>query len=372
MKEIHPGMRLAYFLLCIILSIYGLIMARDFLYPLAIGILFSYLLYPWVNYLEKKGFPRILAILTCIVLAAVLVAFLAAFILERFSQFMDDLPSFREKTINHLDALQRYLEDNFGIPSERLRNFLLEQIFSISTKSAEIFSATTHTVFTILMQPVFVFLFLYYRTKFAYFILKLVGRKNRIITVGVLREISRLVTRYLLGMTTVVFIMCIINSVGYWIIGIKYFMLLGIIASLGSFIPYFGTFIGGSITFTFALLTEDSGIYALRVAIFVYAVHFVENNILTPNIVGHNVRINPFVIILSLIASAMIWGLPGMIVVIPFLAMIYVIIRKIPGLHSYAYLIGTSGTRKHALTAENIRRFLHKIKTSRKNRVDPA
>lgn len=367
MTSTNKGMRLAYFLLTVILLIYGLIMARDFLYPLAIGILFSYLLYPWVNYLEKKGFPRIVAILGCIVVAAVVFVFLAAFILERFSLFMDDLPSFRMKTINHLDSLQRYLENNFDIPSERLRDFLLEQIFSISTKSAEIFSATTHTVFAILMQPVFVFLFLYYRTKFAYFILKLVGRENRMIAVGVLREISKLVTRYLMGVATVVLIICIINSFGYWVIGIKYFLLLGIIASLCSFIPYFGTFIGGAITFIFALLTEDSGIYAVRVAIFVYVVHFIENNILTPNIVGHNVRINPFVIILSLIASAMIWGVPGMIVIIPFLAMVYVIIKEIPGLHSYAYLIGMSGTRKHALTLENIRRFLHNLRMGRKN-----
>lgn len=366
MKPQYSGVRLTYFLLSIILLIYGLILARDFLYPLTIGILLSYLLYPGVNLLEKKGLPRIVAILACIVLAAVVFGFVAAFILKRFNLFMNELPSFREKTISHLETLQGYLENNFGIPSERLKNFILERIFDISAKSVEIFSATTHTVFTILMQPVFVFLFLYYRTKFAYFILQLVGRENRIIAINVLREISKVVAKYLLGVATVVFIMCFINSIGYWIIGIKYFLLLGVVAALFSFIPYFGTIIGGAITFTFALLTEDSSIYALRVAVFVYIVHFIENNILSPNIVGHNIRINPFVIILSLIAGAMMWGLPGMLVVIPFLAMFYVIIKKVPSMQSYVYLIGTRGTRKHALTIRNIKGFFRGLKSKGK------
>ena len=91
------GQRLTYFLLAIFLVIYGLILARDFLYPLAFGILLSYLLYPIVNFFEKKSLPRILSILLTIVLALVLFAALAFFILKRISLFMDDLPVFQGK-----------------------------------------------------------------------------------------------------------------------------------------------------------------------------------------------------------------------------------------------------------------------------------
>ncbi len=369
MKQSYLNIRFAYFLLSVTLLIFGLIVARNFLYPLAFGVLFSYLLYPGVNYLEKRGFPRILAILINIILVGAIFGFAIAFILKRSDLFLQELPALREKTISHLNALQIFLEEHFGIPAEGLKNFLQEQIFNITAKSVEFFSATTHTVFAILMQPVFIFLFLFYRTKIAYFILKMVGRNNRIIAVNILREISRITPRYLLGVATVVLILCFVNSVGYWIIGIKYFLLLGIIASLFSFIPYFGTIIGGLVTTTYAFLTEDTAIYALRVLIFVYIVNFIENNILTPNIVGHNVRINPFVIIISLIAAGMIWGLPGMIVVIPFLAMFYVVIKKIPRMQSYAYLMGTHGTKKHALTIEKIKVFLRKIIPGWKNKA---
>jgi predicted PurR-regulated permease PerM len=356
------GMRLTYFLLSIILVIYGLIVARDFLYPLAFGILLSYLLYPIVNYLEKKGMPRIMSILIPIIIALVLFVFLAIFVLKRVNLFMDELPAFREKTVTHIENMQRYIESEFGIPAERFKNFLLSRLFDIGTESGKIFSTTTGTLFVILMQPVYVFLFLYYRTKFAYFFLKIVGRQNRLITVRVLREIATVVTRYMLGVATVVLILCVFNSIGLLVIGIKYPLLLGVISALFSFIPYFGNFIGGSIPFVFAMLTEDSQVYALRIAIFVYIVHVFENNILSPNIVGNNIRINPFVIILGLIAGSMIWGIPGMLVVIPFLAMLHIVLKKIPGMQPYVFLLGTRGTSKHAITLPNIRRSFEVLK----------
>jgi predicted PurR-regulated permease PerM len=361
MNSKYTGMRLTYFLLSVILVIYGLIMAKQFLYPLAFGILLSYLLYPIVNFLEKKGMPRILSILLPIIAAMTAFIFLAFFVLNRIGMFMDDLPYFREKTVEHIESFQHYIENEYGLPAERFKNFLLTQIFDLGTKSGKIFSSTTGTIFVIFMQPVYVFLFLYYRTKFAYFFLKVVGRQNRLIAVRVLRDIAGVVTRYMLGVTTVVLILCVFNSAGLYLIGIKYSLLLGVISALFSFIPYFGNFIGGLIPFTFALLTENSSVYAVRIAIFVYIIHFFENNILAPNIVGNNIRINPFVIILGLIIGAMIWGLPGMLVSIPFLAMLNIILKVVPGMQPYEYLLGPRGTKHHALTVTNIKKFLKKF-----------
>jgi predicted PurR-regulated permease PerM len=267
------------------------------------------------------------------------------------------MPYFREKAVQHIDDVQNYLKENYNISSTRFRNLLLSGLFNLEEQSGKIFQTTAGTAFAILMQPVFVFLFLFYRTKFAYFILQLAGSKNRLITIKILREIAQVVTRYMLGVTSVVLILCVFNSIGLLIIGIKYPILLGVVSALFSFIPYFGNFIGGSIPFLFALLTEDSMVYSLRIFIFVYIVHFFENNILSPLIVGNNIRLNPFVIILGLIAGAMIWGIPGMLVTIPFLAMLHIILKRSPGMQAYSYLMGPRGTKRHTLNLENLKRF---------------
>jgi predicted PurR-regulated permease PerM len=363
MRRTYPfGFRLTFVLLSIGLTIYSLILARDFLYPLCFGILLSYLLYPIVNFLEKKGVPRILAILAGILGGALVFTFIGMFVFKKINMFTDELPLFRQKMIHHIEQFQYYINEDMGIPGDSLKNFLLGYIMDIGTQSEKIFSATTGTIFTVLMQPVYIFLFLYYRTKFAYFILKITGRKNRPMVVRILKEIATVVTRYMLGVTTVVLILCVFNSAGYLIIGIQYPLLLGVVSALFSFIPYFGNFIGGSIPFLFALLTEDSLIYSLRIFIFVYIVHLLENNILSPNIVGNNLRINPFAIIIGLIMASMVWGLPGMLIIIPFLAMLKIIFKNVPSMQPYSYLLGQRGTRRHALTVENIRKFAGKFR----------
>jgi predicted PurR-regulated permease PerM len=368
MEPKYIGKRLTYLIIPVFGIIYTLILARDFLYPLAFGILLSYLLYPIVNYLEKKGFPRILSILLAILAAVAGFVAIAIFVLKRVNLFMDELPRLREMTVNHIESFQKTLETDFGIPAEGLKEFLINNIFDLGNRSEKIFAATTGTVFAIFMQPVYVFLFLYYRTKFAYFYLKIVGRENRHIAIAALREIASVVTRYMLGVTMVVLILCFFNSAGLLIIGIKYPLLLGVISALFSFIPYFGNIIGGMVVITFALLTGDSTLFAFRAVIFTFVVHFVENNILSPNIVGNNIRINPFVIILGLIMGAMIWGIPGMLVTIPFLAMFKIVLKKIPSMQAFAFLMGTRGTKKHELTLQGIKDFFVKIKNWRSSR----
>lgn len=350
-----------YTLLAIILSIYGIIVAKNFLYPITFGILLAYLLYPVANYLEKKNFPRIISIFFSLILSVTVVFFTIFFLYKQLSVLLDDFPGLRRKAISNIELLLSSIESTFGISDDKFELFLkdiVDAIFESGSKSINsILSATTSILFKIGILPVYVFLFLYYRTKFAYFILKIAGKNRRETTIKILKDISTIASRYMLGVATVVLILCVVNSFGLIIIGVKYAIILGIISAICNFIPYFGTLIGASIPLIFALLTGDSPILALRVLILFAIIQFLENNILTPNIVGYNVKISPLFIIFSLIVAAMLWGIPGMLVVIPFLAMFKIVINNIERFEPYAYLLDTRGTQRHAITIGNIRRF---------------
>ncbi|MBP1669573.1 MAG: hypothetical protein H6Q21_1939, partial [Bacteroidetes bacterium] len=155
MKRSYPfGFRLTFVVLSIGLTVYGLILAKDFLYPLAFGMLLSYLLYPIVNFLEKKGVPRILAILTGIIAGALVFTFIGIFVFKRISMFTDELPLFRQKMITHIEQFQAYINEDMGIPGDQLKNFLLGYLMDIGSQSEKIFSATAGTIFTVFMQPV--------------------------------------------------------------------------------------------------------------------------------------------------------------------------------------------------------------------------
>lgn len=364
--KLPTAQKFSFFLLSIILVFYVLIAAKMFLYPLALAVLFAYLLFPLANFLEKKRFPRILAILFSIILLLTVITFIGFFVYRKLGVFVGDFPTFRVKAISRIDEMERTISSLFGISDLQLTDFLRSRVSGMFEEGSNVFNkaftATTGTLFRLGILPVFIFMFLYYRTKFAWFIMKLVPREKQLLTLNVLREASKVASRYMGGIFTVVFVLCIVNSFGLYLAGIRYAITLGIIAAIFNFIPYFGTIIGYSIPFVFALLTGDSAEPAFKVLGVFLIVQFTENNILTPNIVGNYVKINPFMIILGVIAGGMVWGLPGMFVVIPFLAILRIISEHIPALHPYVYLLGTGGTRRHALTGENIRKFLNRVR----------
>jgi len=358
--------RFSFFLLAIILVFYILIAAKLFLYPVALGILFAYLLFPITNYLEKQKIPRIIAILISLILLLTVVSGAVLFIYKKIGGFVGDFPTFRSKALSNIDILESYLGQLFGISDLSLVDFLRARVANLFDAGSNFFnkafSATTGTLFRLGILPVFIFLSLFYRTKFAMFILKLSPPDKRFVTLDILKGISKVTSRYMGGVFIVVFILCFLNSGVFILIGLKYAVVLGVIAAIWNFIPYFGTIIGFSFAFAFALLTGDSPNMALKVFLAYLFIQGTENYILTPNIVGHSVNLNPFIIILGLIAGGMVWGIAGMFVIVPTLAMIRVICEHVESLHPYVYLLGIKGARKHALTAENIKRFLTRYK----------
>src|SRR5690606_13234400 len=212
------------------------------------------------------------------------------------------------------------------------------------------FTATTGTAVKIGLIPVYIFFLLYYRNKFASFLLQLIPSTKHDKTTSILGQISQVTKKYMSGLFIVVLILCVLNSLGLFYVGVRYALLLEIISALFDFIPYFVTLIGGAVPLLFTLLMSDTPHKAIGVVILFLIIQFIENNILTPNIVGGNVKLNPFITILSIIIGGILWGVPGMIISVPVLGMFKMVCEHVSGLSPYAYILGTEGTERHAIT----------------------
>jgi predicted PurR-regulated permease PerM len=302
--------------------------------------------------------PRIPASLLSITLFMGIVGFGIILIYKQTGRLIDDLPLYKSQALKNIDQVETFIEDQFGLRDLRLVEFLRERIkffFEAGSDAMnEAFTNAAGIVFRVGILPVYIFLFLYYRTKLAYFILKLISREQRTVAVKVLGDFSKVVARYMGGVSTVVLILAGINTTGLFVIGVENAIVFGIISATCSFIPYFGNLIGGSIPFIFTLLTSDNPLIPLKVVVLFWLVHIFENNILSPNIVGNSLRLNPMVIIIGIVAGGTIWGIPGMFSVVPILAMLNIMSENVENLHAFSFLLGPSGTRKHALTKENI------------------
>jgi predicted PurR-regulated permease PerM len=349
-----------FFLLFTILFFYGVIIAKNFLSTLVLGVIFSYLIFPLVRFLEEKArFPRVLANLLSIVLLIAILTFAIYILYKNVELITQDMPVLVQKAQSNLDQLESFIETTFGYSAESQNLFIddaIKELFNVSGNfTRSIFRGTTSTVFTLGLMPVFMFYMLYYREKFFRFIIMAVPSKREEDARVIIKRITNLIPRYVGGIFTVVFILCILNSLGLYIIGIKYAILFGIISALFNVIPYFGTWIGASIPFTFALLTGDTPGLALGVLLLFVIIQFLENNILTPNITGTYVSLNPLFTIFFIIIGGMVWGIVGMFVVIPVGAVLKIVFEQSKSLKPYAYLIGaTEENRKRAVWRQKL------------------
>lgn len=353
------------FIISIVITIF--ILAKSILVPLLLSIFITYLLYPLVWNIEKRGVHRGVSIILVLLVVTIVFGGITTLLSVKLSNMSVDFDEIIQQFDEKSSALQSAVQSTTGINGNTLDNYLekaSKNLLSTSQSILEsIFSATSAVIFQIGLLPVFVFFFLFYRTKSAYFIFRLVGRENKALALHILREISNVTTKYLGGLFVVVAILAVLNSIGLLIIGVEHPVIFGVLAAVLNLIPYIGTFIGGLIPFIFVLFTSpDPASLLIKIVVVFSIVQFLENNLITPNIVGNSIKINPLAIIIGMLFANMIWGIAGMLVVMPILAILKVVMRNIDDFKPYAYLISNRGTEKHDLNINLLDKIKKKIK----------
>ncbi len=321
---------------------------------MAISVFLTYMLYPLVWKIERKGVNRAVSILIVLLLTFLLFGGAVLFVSVKVSNATINIEVIKEEVETRSDSLMHSMEDITGINSTTISTYMEKAISNLGTswqeKVGNIFSKTTTTLFQIGILPVLIFFFLFYRTKTAYFIFKLVGRKSKPTAVKVLKEIADVATKYLTGQLLVILVLSVLNTAGLYIVGVPNGIVFGILAAFLNLIPYLGMLMGNIITILYVLITvPDSASMAFHVFLVFAVIQFLENNLITPNIVGNNIKINPFAIIVGVLFANLVWGIAGMLIVIPFLAILKIIMRNVDDLKPFAYLISDRGMEKQKM-----------------------
>jgi predicted PurR-regulated permease PerM len=351
--------------------IYFVIVARNILVPITFSMLLAYLLYPVVWRIERAGVHRVPSILMIILLTLAFFVAIGFFFAVQVSNIQIDLSEIKQKLIDQTGSPEQKIEERFGV-NMRTMEYYIDNIFNslFTGEQTNIFSTTANTIFQILILPVFTFFLLFYRTKIAYFVFRLLGRKRKKKAVRILRDISTVTTKYLGGLILVVMILAVLNSTGLIIIGIPHAIVLGVASAILNLIPYFGTLLGALVPIFYVLIAMDDPLStALKVVFLFIIVQFLENNIITPNIVGGNVRLNALTVIIGLLFGNLIWGVAGMLVVIPIIAILKIIMSNIEILKPFAYLLSSRGLEKHRINYKGF--FINlKNKITRKKEIN--
>jgi predicted PurR-regulated permease PerM len=192
----------------------------------------------------------------------------------------------------------------------------------------------------LLLIPVYIFLILFYEPLLLDFMRKLFGEKNRGQVSEIISLTKNVIQRYLVGLVIEAIIMAIMEIVTLLLLGIEYAILLGIIGALLNVIPYIGGIVAVALPMMIALATKDSAWYAVYVLVIYYIIQLIDNNYIVPKIVASKVKINALFSIIVVIAGNALWGIPGMFLSIPVLAIIKLIFDHVEPLKPWGFLLG--------------------------------
>lgn len=337
--------RLAYSLVGIIALIYIAIVTKPLSVPLVFGFLFAILLYPVSRYLEAKArFPRGLSSFSSIFLLLIFIALLFWLLGSRFVYLADDWPMFQEQIIASVQSLQDWIVDTFHVDKTRQTNYLTDAAKSLLSSSTIVIGTTirsiTSLLFFLIFTIIFIFFILFYRRLIVRFLIMAFPDEHSRVVDVVLRRILYIIRKYVLGIIFQIVFISIVTSITFWILGIKYAMLLGILTGIINVIPYVGIFLSGFITSLVVFATTGAFIKIIAVIIALTLIHLVDANVFLPLVVGSQVQVNAFITVLAIFSGEMIWGIPGMFLGIPVAAVLKVVFDHVPNLHPWGYLMG--------------------------------
>lgn len=332
--------KLSHGLTILVLLLLILYVAQHILMPLAFAGLFAILLIAPCKYLEKHGLSRGISAMLSLLGALILFTVISYFISSQLLNFKKDIPSVIAQLTIALQNLENAVKQRFSISSNSMDEFIhsvTSQTLSFSLFSTT-FSTLSGTVVYFLIIILYVFLLLLYRGLMVKFLLKSFADSTSKV-LGILTDVRYVIKSYLLGLITEMVIVAFLNCLGFFILGVKYFLLLGVIAALLNLVPYLGIFIACILSMLVTFTTNTPGTVA-GVGIVLLIVHLIDGNILFPRIVGSKVKMNALATIFGVLVGGALWGIPGMFLAIPLIAILKVVLEEVEGMQSWCILLG--------------------------------
>jgi predicted PurR-regulated permease PerM len=287
---------------------------KSLLVPLCFGLLTAMVMCPVCRWLERKGCSRPVAVFICLFIVTLLIASLVILLVWQVNMLKNDVPAIIEKASVFIHDIQQWAA-GFGIEpgkpgwGERL------------TSGAAV------------MIPIYAALFLYHRNVFVQFLQLVVPVKYRHTLDKILNETIHTYFNYIKGMVLVYIIVGILNSIGLLALGVRHAVLFGMLCAVMTIIPYLGLIISALLPITVVWMDTGNILYPAGVVVLFTFVQYLEANVIFPKVVGAQLNVSTFAILIAIIAGGIIWGVAGMVLFIPFAAILKIVSDHIEELH---------------------------------------
>ncbi len=348
-KSLPFSVRYVFTLGSIILTFYVLIILQSIIMPLIAALIVSILLKPLCLTIEKFRIPRIISTLMTIILMLLILGILTYFVILQIKQINNDINGITESVNAAIDKIKNWISLKFRIAEINQQNYLKDASNTFIKNSISFVQSTLSNTFQFIVGfflfIIGVFFFLYYRGFLLLFLYKAIKSKNHDHLENILQTTQIIIRKYLIGFITVLMIVAILNSIGLLLLNLKHAVFFGTLGSILLIIPYIGITIGALIPFLYSLATASSFWQPIGVILVFWFVQLLEGNFITPYIVGKQVSVNPFAVLLVLFFSGTFFGLMGIILSIPVLAILKIVFDEISPLKPFGFLLARPDKR---------------------------
>ncbi|WP_018924589.1 AI-2E family transporter [Salsuginibacillus kocurii] len=305
---------------------------------LIIGGVLYYILRPLVNWMKIK-MPVPLAILIIFGLfsgiVALIVMFAGPIFMAQINHLIDNIPQFVNDTQEWIDQVLesewvRYIEEEANlqdIDASMITDQMSGFLSNIGANVMNFFSIIFSVIMVIVVLPFVLFFLLKDAHKLPDNILYFLPSDQKDEGRRILHDMDETLSAYIQGQAIVSVCVGILSLIAYLIIGIDYPMVLALIAMFTNLIPFIGPFIG-TIPAVIVALFQDP-LLALWVILAIVIIQQIESNLISPNVMGHKLRVHPLTIILLLILAGNLAGVIGLILAIPAYAVSKVILSNV-------------------------------------------
>ncbi|PZP51752.1 MAG: AI-2E family transporter [Pseudopedobacter saltans] len=343
------SMRLLSIVLIILLAYLG----EGIFKPLAFAGIFTLGLIGPCSWLERHGFNRSWAAATCVLVGLILIGLVVSFLSTQIAGFKEDIPHLKQQFNMAITQLEQFLNQRYGMKKTQMMDYVKQGEEHLLSSSGTLLGSTVATFTTILLFtvliPIYTFLMLIYRSQVATFLRMIFEEKFHDRIVLIMSNTKNVIRSYVGGLVIEMIVVAGINCIAMSILGIKYAILLGILAAIMNVIPYIGIFTAMAISGLITLSTNGPS-EALITIIILIGVHLLDSNILLPKIVGSKVKLNALVTILVVIVGEHIWGIPGMFLSVPITAILKVIFDDSFSMKHWGVLLGEEEHTKPSLS----------------------
>ena len=321
-RQIFPVLN---YLQVIVFSSVLLYFGRSLFIPLFFGLLIAIIMYPICKWLEMHRWKRSLAITACLFIVTILFASLFALLGWQVKVFSKDAPAIFEKAGVTMQEFQTWMNENMRITADMQNNWSEKLNSSIGPLLQSTLQTTVNTSFILFLIPVYTTLLLYHRKVFVQFLKLVTPVKYRHQLDTILQQTIQTYFNYIKGMILVYAIVGVLNTIGLFALGVNHAILFGMLCAIMTIIPYIGIVISALLPISVVWLQTGNVFYPLGVIAVFTVVQYLEANVIFPKVVGRQLDVSTFAVLVAIIAGGIIWGVAGMVLFIPFIAILKII-----------------------------------------------